>query len=188
MHLCQIPSRQSSTLRFLIPWQLAKLKTRPLATILAVSLPTSLLTCACQIVTPLHPEFKADHWHTLTHIFADYIISGSFGIGFNHPMRHCSSSRRNMLSALQFPHIICKHLDTELALNKMVTLVNPDAFISPFGVIPKCHRENEWWLILDLSSLADHSINDGIYIEVPCTTLQCTMLWPWSEPLSVVCY
>ena len=43
----------------------------------------------------------------------------------------------------------------------MVTFVNPDV-LSPFGIIPKRHRKNEWWLILDLSSLADHSINDGI--------------------------
>ena len=34
--------------------------------------------------------------------------------------------------------------------------------LRPFEVIPKRHRKNKWWLILDLSSLADHSINDGI--------------------------
>ena len=70
-----------------------------------------------------------------------------------------------MLSALQFSHIISKYLDTELALNRVVTLVDLDALsiqFSPFGVIPNFQRENEWRLILDLSSPADHSVNDGI--------------------------
>ena len=43
--------------------------------------------------------------------------------------------------------------------------------LSPFGVIPKCHRENKWWLILDLSSLADHNINDGIHVDAARSSL-----------------
>ena len=143
---------------------MTKLKTNPPATILAVSLPTS---CTCLIVTPLHPDIWAEHLqeHPDPH-FADYIISGiqsGFRIGFNHPMHHCHSSRRNMLSASQFPHIICKHLNTELALNKVQSHLSIQmCFQSIWGNSYKRHRENEWWLILDLSSLADHNINDGI--------------------------
>jgi hypothetical protein len=34
--------------------------------------------------------------------------------------------------------------------------------VSPFGVIPKNHQPGKWRLILDLSSPAGHSVNDGI--------------------------
>ena len=33
---------------------------------------------------------------------------------------------------------------------------------SPFGVIEKTHQPGKWRLILDLSSPAGHSVNDGI--------------------------
>ena len=44
-------------------------------------------------------------------------------------------------------------------------LLNPqviDLHVSHFGVIPKRHQPGKWLLILDLSSLAGHSVNDGI--------------------------
>ena len=62
-HYASMPDTITSIkhIKILIPWQLTKLKTRPLASILAVSLPTSLLTCTCQIVTSLCPEIWVDH-------------------------------------------------------------------------------------------------------------------------------
>ena len=38
--------------------------------------------------------------------------------------------------------------------------------ISPFGVIPKKNKPNEWRLILDLSSPQGSSVNDGISKEL----------------------
>ena len=37
--------------------------------------------------------------------------------------------------------------------------------LSHFGAIPKCNQPGKWHLILDLSSRAGHSVNDGIASE-----------------------
>lgn len=38
----------------------------------------------------------------------------------------------------------------------------PSLLISHFGVIPENNQPGKWHLILDLSSPAEHSVNDGI--------------------------
>ena len=93
---------------------------------------------------------------------------------------------KKQVVCIAVPHIIHKYLDTELALNRMVTLVDLDTLKSTWGD-PKHHRENEWWLILDHSSLADHSINDGIdaaisslhYSSVDHAVAMARAIGPW---------
>ena len=38
--------------------------------------------------------------------------------------------------------------------------------LNRFGVIPKGHQKDKWWLILDLSYPTGHSVNDGIELEL----------------------
>ena len=138
LRICAIRSYQSSTLRFLIPWGVDQTQDQPSSDnsgCVTANLPTDLCLSNCGFTASwnLGRSFAGTPWPILCWL---YIISGiqsGFRIGFNHPMHHCCSSRRNMLSASQFPHIICKHLDTELAINKMVTPVNPDVLKSIWG-------------------------------------------------------
>ena len=56
-------------------------------------------------------------------------------------------------------------MDTERRLGRVVLLEDALAQsvqTSPFGVIPKRGKPNNWRLILDLSSPIGHSVNDGI--------------------------
>ena len=138
LRICAIRSYRSSTLRFLILLAVDQTQDQPSSNnsgCVIANLPTDLHLSNYDSTAPWHlgRSFAGTPWPTH---FADYIISdiqSGFRIGFNQPMLHCHSSKRNMLSVSQFPHTICKHLDTELSLNKVVTLVNPDALKSIWG-------------------------------------------------------
>lgn len=121
-----------------------------------------------QITTPLHPH----KWEELLQNYPDrdlaqYVVAGlrnGFRIGFNRDakLKACS---HNMLSATQFPQVIDDYLRQELELERVVVIPQdcvPTVHISPFGVIPKKHKPGKWRLILDLSSPAGLSVNDGI--------------------------
>ena len=60
-----------------------------------------------------------------------------------------------------------KYLHEECEKRKVIGLVGTEVAkrvvqISKFGVIPKGHSPGKWRLIVDLSSPASHSVNDGI--------------------------
>ena len=125
-----------------------------------------------QISTPLHLR----KWEELLQSypdreFAQYIVAGlreGFRIGFNRDAR-LKSCTHNMLSATQFPQVIDNYLSQELALERIAVVLQdlvPTVHTSPFGVIPKKHKPEKWRLILDLSSPAGLSVNDGIDKEL----------------------
>ena len=101
--------------------------------------------------------------------FVHYILQGiaeGFRVGFNcrhHSLIFC---KRNM-SATQLPQVVSDYLLEELALNRVtqipaVTAQAVGIQCSPFGVIPKKNKPGKLRLIVDLSSPAEHSVNDAI--------------------------
>jgi hypothetical protein len=71
-----------------------------------------------------------------------------------------------MRSASDHPDVVDAYLSSELAARRVAGQFTsppvPLLHVSPFGVIPKNHQPGKWRLILDLSSPAGHSVNDGI--------------------------
>ena len=102
---------------------------------------------------------------------AAYVIQGlrhGFHLGFNHNISLKSTSG-NMASALKNPQVIDNYLHTEVQLGRVAGPFLQPPFhglhVSRFGVIPKRNQPGKWRLILDLSSPAGHSVNDGIASE-----------------------
>ena len=98
--------------------------------------------------------------------FAQYLLQGisqGFRIGFNYP-KECQSAKSNMKSAKENPLVIDEYLVKECSLGRILGPLNPSILsgihISRFGVIPKKHAQNEWRMILDLSSPEGCSVND----------------------------
>ena len=71
-----------------------------------------------------------------------------------------------MASALLNPQVIDNYLQSEVQSGRVAGPFSqpplPVLHVSRFGVIPKRHQPGKWRLILDLSSPAGHSVNDGI--------------------------
>ena len=75
-----------------------------------------------------------------------------------------------MLKAREHPEVVAAYLQAEL---EQCTLLGPfdrdtmpHVHISKFGVIPKSHQPGKWRLIVNLSSPAGQSVNDGIPSEL----------------------
>ena len=82
-----------------------------------------------------------------------------------HAYHGTSKSSGNMKSALLHPGPINEYLDKEVRAGrvlKMPEVVASQVHTSRFGVIPKDQRSDKWRLIVDLSSPATRSVNDGI--------------------------
>lgn len=105
--------------------------------------------------------------------FVHYILSGlshGFHIGAD---RACLSLRRgpaNFASVRQHPQLVEAHIAEEVAAGRLLGPV-PDHLVplchsSPIGLIPKPHQPGRWRLIVDLSSPAGHSVNDGISPQI----------------------
>lgn len=71
--------------------------------------------------------------------------------------------------ALLNTYVINHYLQSEVQMGRVAgPLSNPHLpilHVSRFEVILKCNQPGKWHLILDLSSTAGHSINDGITRE-----------------------
>ena len=76
------------------------------------------------------------------------------------------SGRRNKLSAYQHSGVIDAYFANEVKLGCVVGPFDAppvqELYVSSFGVIPKKGQPDKWHLIVDLSSLQGHSINNGI--------------------------
>ena len=75
-----------------------------------------------------------------------------------------------MQSAYDHPCIVSEYLQQELAQGHILgPFQNPPCHpltTSSFGVIHKHHQPGKWRLTVDLSSPADHSVNDGIHVQL----------------------
>ena len=105
--------------------------------------------------------------------FAQYILRGiaeGFRVGFNYQLQSLHTCKKNMASASQLPQIVSDYLLEELTCNRVAQIPASTAedigtHCSPIGVIPKKNKPDKWRLIVDLSSPADHSVNDAISKE-----------------------
>lgn len=99
--------------------------------------------------------------------FVTYILQGiskGFRIGYDYT-RKSKGATSNLLSASQNPEVVTRYIQEEVALGRMLGPLEPElaarVHTSPFGVIPK-GQTGKWRLIVDLSSPAGTSVNDGI--------------------------
>ena len=98
--------------------------------------------------------------------FANYIrrgISRGFKIGFDY--RRCSlrSAARNHPSAHAHSQEMSEKIKAEVDEGRLIaTRDSSGVHISPLGLIPKSGDNTKWRLIMDLSSPAGRSVNDGI--------------------------
>ena len=122
-----------------------------------------------------------------------YVLSGlreGFRVGFEPVRVQLRARASNMRSASLHPEIIDAYLAAEVAGGRVAGPFAlpplPHFHSSPFGVIPKAHQPGKWRLILDLSSPAGHSVNDGIpkdpfslhYVTVDTTIAALVSLGP----------
>ena len=121
-----------------------------------------------QVDSPL----RWQEWDTRLSAYPDqrlrsYIVEGirhGFRVGYSREST-CRSSRGNMKSALDNPHVIRDYLRTECEAGRVLGPLDPschqDIHTSRFGVIPKS-TPGKWRLIVDMSSPEGSSVNDGI--------------------------
>ena len=130
---------------------------------------------ALEIVTPLRVEAWQSHLHQFPDKrFSGFILRGhqeGFRIG-SESVRPYHSANRNMKSAHEHPTAVQTYLNREASLRRIFPLTQEEARakqliqISPFGVIPKRGKPGKWHLIIDLSSPAGLSVNDGMSQEL----------------------
>ena len=93
-------------------------------------------------------------------------ISEGFKIGHNYGSVCLKLAQKNLDSALQHKEVISEYFQTEIDNKRVAESFSKEETtgvqISRFGVIPKNHQPNNWRLIVDLSYLKGHSVNDGI--------------------------
>ena len=104
--------------------------------------------------------------------FADYVIQGfsrGFRIGFKHDASILEQAQANMrIANFQAAEA---YISKELEEDRLVQMTPEEAtafniHCSPLGIIPKKNQPGKWRLIVDLSSPAGASVNDGIDKEL----------------------
>ena len=105
--------------------------------------------------------------------FAAYVLRGlreGFRIGYSYGACRLRSRGHNHPSSLANAGTVRAHISTELAADRLVGPLPPEALecvhSSPIGLVPKGHTGDRWRLIVDLSSPASSSVNDGIRREL----------------------
>ena len=141
-------------------------------------LPSSGYSLCSPAVSPLRPvsqltpinvdRFQYELRHHPNPDKVAYVVQGlrdGFHLGFNYSTS-LKSATRNMASALLNPQVIdnCLQLDVETGrvAGPFSQPPLPILHVIRFGVFPKRHQPVKWRPILDLSSPAGHSVNDGI--------------------------
>ena len=141
-------------------------------------LPSSSSSLCSPAVCPLRPvsqltpinvdRFQHELCHHPNPDKVAYVVQGlrdGFHLGFNYSTS-LKSATGNMASALLNPQVIDNYLQSEVQSGRVAGPFSqpplPVLHVSRFGVIPKRHQPGKWRLILDLSSPAGHSVNDGI--------------------------
>ena len=120
-------------------------------------------------VSPLNFElFEAELTLYPDRAKANFVLQGikeGFRLGCDKPVT-LKSARRNKLSAYQHSGVIDAYLANEVRLGRVVGPFDAppiqDLRVSSFRVIPKKGQPDKWPLIVDLSSLHGHSVNDAI--------------------------
>ena len=121
-----------------------------------------------QTISPINlTNFELQLTSHLDRRKVDYVLNGlcfGFHLGFQPHLCKLKSAASNCPSANEHPSVIDEYLNKEVSLGRVFgpTHAPPlqNLHVRRFGVIPK--KGNAWRLILDLSILVDHSVNDGI--------------------------
>ena len=106
-----------------------------------------------------------------THLIVKGLKSG-FRIGFQRNAIAVRRAKKNMVSAETHPEVVASYLDQELRAGRVALVGTEEAAqqlnvqVSPFGVIPKKGKPNQWQLTLELSLPAGRSVNDRISKEM----------------------
>ena len=144
-------------------------------------LPSSSYSLCSPAVCPLRPvsqltpinvdRFQHELCHHPNPDKVAYVVQGlrdGFHLGFNYSTS-LKSATGNMASALLNPQVIDNYLQSEVQTGRVAGPFSqpllPVLHVSRFGVIPKRHQPGKWRLILNLSSPAGHSVNNGIVGE-----------------------
>ena len=128
--------------------------------------------CPLRPVSQLTPITVDKFQHELCHHpipgKVAYVVQGlrnGFHLGFNYSTS-LKSATGNMASALLNPQVLDIYLQSKVQTGRVVgPFSQPSLSVlhaSRFSVIHKRHQPGKWRLILDLSSPAGHSDNDGI--------------------------
>ena len=131
-------------------------------------------SCISRIATPLLGSVWSEALSNYPdQQFASLIVQGiqtGFRVGYDHSRSRPRSAVRNMRSADEHPEVVSQYLAQECAQGRILGpfSVPPcaDLCTSSFGVIPKRHQPGKWRLIMDLSTPAGYSVNDGINPEL----------------------
>lgn len=98
-----------------------------------------------------------------------YVIQGlkdGFRLGFDPSKSKLKSASKNLQSSSLHPAVIDKYLQNEVENGRVAGPFSSPPMsnlqVNSFGVIPKRNQRGQWRLILDLSSPAGNSVNDGI--------------------------
>ena len=121
------------------------------------------------VVTPLVLDEFARELAAYPSSKQRYVLGGirlGVHVGLEPSRVSLRSRSLNMRSALDHAEVVDEYLAAELAAGRLAGPFNhppiPSLQVSPFGVIPKNHQPGKGRWILDLSSPAGHSVNDGI--------------------------
>ena len=118
------------------------------------------------IVTPVILDFWQQELSSHPDkLLVDRILKGlakGFRIGYRGEEHQLRSAQSNMLSATQHPQIISDYITKEFSTHRLAVAGSPQIadrlgiHVSPLGVIPKKGKDNQWRLIMDLSSPQGH--------------------------------
>ena len=126
---------------------------------------------------PVRTPLQTNQWADLLRRhpdpqFTDWLLRGlreGFRIGFDRQQK-LRSATSNMQRTSEHPEVVSAYLQSE---GEQQTLLGPfdkqsmpHVHVSKFGIIPKSHQPGKWRLIVDLSSPAGRSVNDGIPAEL----------------------
>ena len=126
---------------------------------------------------PVRTPLQTDQWEVLLHQhpdpqLTDWLICGlkeGFRIGFDRQQK-LRSATSNVQGTSDHPDVVSAYLQSErerqTLLGPFEKQSMPHIHVSKFGIIPKSHQPGKWRLIVDLSSPAGWSINDGIPSEL----------------------
>ena len=149
-----------------------------LATLKACSMgrPALLPERLRQITTPLKLEkWRAGLEKHPDKEFTELILQGieeGFRVGYDARAATLKQKPGNLISAAEQPEVVSIYLEKELRASRILRVGSEDEarslgiHCSPFGVIPKKNKPNKWRLIVNLSALESHSVNDGISKEL----------------------
>lgn len=151
-------------------WQVQELERRSRAVqcklpVEAQQIRTPLQAEAWQRMLAEHPDRELVEWMVRG-------IQQGFRVGFQQDPGVLKHTRQNLSSVRQHPEVVQEYLDKEQKMGRVFVVGKPEqaevlgVHCSPFGVIPKKGKVGRWRLIVDLSSPAGGSVNEGISAEL----------------------